>query len=146
MLPAMDPALETTDPALEPAFATTVPALETTDPALETTDPATLPALETTDSATLPALETTDSATFPAAEAELVAVPTRLVTAALRRYQTTSRRMALGRVLLLLGSKAEEESGSFGTNGVDDALEQVAGSPCCENQLRVGGVVFELGA
>ena len=66
----------------------------------------TLPAIE-------PALETTDPATVLAALAELVAVSTRLVTAALRRYQITRRLMALDLGVLFLGSDAEELSGSF---------------------------------
>ena len=89
-------------PAIDPAFVIT-------DPALETIFPATLLAAD-------PALETTVPATLVAADAELVAVSTRLVTAALRRYQMTKRLIALDRGLLLLGSKAEEESGSFGSN------------------------------
>ena len=75
----------------------------------------------------------TDPATVPAAEAELVAVSTKEVTAALRRYQITRRRIARGRLLLLLDSGVREESGSFGGNGVDDALEQVAGTASRED-------------
>ena len=41
--------------------------------------------------------------------------------------------MARGLVLLLRGSGAREESGSFGSNGVDDALEQVAGTASRED-------------
>lgn len=104
--------------------------------------PAIDPAFDTTD----PALETTVPATFPAAEAEFVALPTRLVTAALRRYQITRRLMALGRVVLLRGPEAVEGSESFGGNGVDDALEQVAGTPSGEDQLGIGRIVFQFGA
>ena len=49
--------------------------------------------------AMLPAPDTTVPATVPAALAELVALSTRLVTTALRRYQITGRRIALGRLL-----------------------------------------------
>ena len=104
--------------------------------------PAIDPAFDTTD----PALETTVPATFPAAEAEFVALPTRLVTAALRRYQITRRLMALGRVVLLRGPEAVEGSESFGGKGVDDALEQVAGTSSGEDQLGIGRIVFQFGA
>jgi len=104
--------------------------------------PAIDPAFDTTD----PALETTLPATFPAAEAELVAVPTRLVTAVLRRYQITRCRMALGRLVLLLDPEAKEGSESFGGNGVDDALEQIAGAPSCKYQLGVGRIIFQFGS
>ena len=104
--------------------------------------PAIDPAFDTTD----PALETTVPATFPAAEAEFVALPTRLVTAALRRYQITRRLMALGRLVLLRGPEAAEGSESFGGNGVDDALEQVARATSCKDQLWVGRIVFKFGS
>jgi hypothetical protein len=71
--------------------------------------PAIEPALVTTD----PALETTEPATFPAAEAELAAVSTRVVTAALRRYQITKRLIALGRLALVRSPKAADLSESF---------------------------------
>ena len=57
---------------------------------------ATVPAPETTVSATLPAIE-------PAAVAELAAPSTMVVTAALRRYQITRRRIARGRFVLCRG-------------------------------------------
>ena len=82
-----------------------------------------LPAIEPALVTTVPALETTVPATLLAAEAEFVAVSTREVTAAFLRYQITSRLIARGRIVLLLGSRAELLSGSFGCNGVDNALE-----------------------
>ena len=90
-----------------------------------------------------PALETT----FPAAEAEFVAVSTKVVTAELRRYQITKRLIALERLVLTRGPKeAAKVSESFGGKGVDDALEQVAGTSSGEDQLGIGGIVFEFGA
>jgi hypothetical protein len=84
-------------------------------------------------------------ATVPAAEAELAALSTIVVTAVFRRYQITRRRIARGLVLLLRGSGAWEESGSFGSNGVDDALEQIAGTASREDQLRVSRIIFQFG-
>ena len=101
-----------------------------------------LPALVTT----LPAIDPTDSATLPAALAEVVAVSTRVVTALLRRYQITSLLTAFDRRGLLLASSAGLNSGSFGCNGIDDALEQVTGSPSRKDQLGIGRIVFEFGA
>ena len=49
-----------------------------------------------------PALVTTEPATFQAAVAELAAVSTRVVTAALRRYQITNRLIALERLVLFV--------------------------------------------
>ena len=110
-----------------------------------------MPAPETTVPATVPALETTVPATDPAALADEVAVPTRLVTAALRRYQITRRLAALERRGLLRGDDWVTEgispvSGSFGGNGINDALEQIAGAASCENQLGVCRIVFQFGA
>ena len=96
--------------------------------------------------ATVPAPDTIVPATLPAALAELVALSTRVVTAALRRYQITRRRMARGRLLLLRDQSAGELSGPFGGNGVDDALEQITGAAGCEDQLGVGRIVFQFGA
>ena len=104
--------------------------------------PAMLPALVTT----LPAIDPTDSATLPAALAEVVAVSTRLVTALFRRYQITSLLTAFDRRGLLRASTAGLNSGSFGCNGIDDALEQVTGASSREDQLGIGRVVFEFGA
>ena len=101
--------------------------------------PAIEPALVTTD----PALETTVPATLVAAEAELAAVSTMLVTAALRRYQITRRLMALGRLLLLLGSNADEFSESFWANGVHYALEEVTGTSSSKDEFWIGWVVFK---
>ena len=105
------------------------------------TDPAMVPALVTT----VPAMEVTEPATLPAALAEVAAVSTRVVTAALRRYQITRRRTAFDRRGLILGGMSGVRSGSFGGNGIDDALEQVAGASSREDQLRVGRIVFQFG-
>ena len=101
-----------------------------------------LPALFTT----VPAMEVTEPATFPAALADVVAVSTRVVTAALRRYQITRRRTALDRRALILGAASGVRSGSFGGNRIDDALEQVAGATSRENQLGISRIVFQFGA
>jgi hypothetical protein len=88
--------------------------------------------------ATLVAVPATFPAGFAAELAAEVALSTRLVTAALRRYQITSRRMArLGLARL---------SGPFGGNGFNDALEQIAGAPSCEYQLGVGWIILQFGA
>ena len=107
----------------------------------------TLPAIDPALVTTEPALDTTEPATFPAAEAELAAVSTRVVTAEFRRYQITKRLIALERLVLTRGPKeAAKVSESFGGKGVDDALEQVAGTSSGEDQLGIGGIVFEFGA
>ena len=90
-------------------------------------------------------MEVTEPAMEPAALAEVVAVPTRVVTAALRLYQITRRRTALERRGFVRGVEAGFSSGSFGGNGIDDALEQVTGSSGCEDQLGIGRVVFQFG-
>ncbi len=81
---------------------------------------------------------------LPAVLAAEVAVSTKLVTAALRRYQITNRRIA--RLGLARLGPVGEKSGSFGDNGVNDALEQVASAPSRKDQLGIGRVVFQFGA
>jgi hypothetical protein len=104
-----------------------VPAEEATELAAEAIEPATEAAAEAAEAAVL---------------AEEVAVSTRLVTVALRRYQTTSRRIArLGLARRCLSSESE----SFGGNGFHDALEQVTRTPCGEDQLGVGWIIFQFG-
>jgi len=75
---------------------------------------------------------------LPAVLAADVAVPTKLVTAALRRYQITRRRIVRLDLVRL--------SGSFGGNGIDDALEQVAGTPSREDQLGIGRIILQFGS
>ena len=96
--------------------------------------------------AMLPATETAPEA---APEAVAVAVPTRLVTAALRRYQITRRRivrLGLGRLEAKRRPSRPAPSGSFGGNGFNDALEQIAGAPGREDQLGVGWIILQFGA
>ena len=90
-------------------------------------------------------MEVTDPAMVPAALAEVVAVSTMLVTAALRLYQITRRRTALERRGFVRGVETGVRSGSFGGNGIDDALEQITGSTSRKNQLWVGRIVFQFG-
>jgi len=65
-------------------------------------------------------------------------VPTQaLVTAALRRYQITSRRNGPAR--LKDAGTGDRIQASFATNGFHDALEQNNPCPGCEDQLGVAG-------